>query len=106
MPEAARGDQTDVVESLTGSGSNCASPLTTSTNECSPDVFALEIGIVRKDDKVNPHPKAGCGTDTSGLTTFSSNVFVNNLNAGRNGDNYTSDNTIVTGAPTVFINGR
>jgi uncharacterized Zn-binding protein involved in type VI secretion len=103
MPEAARGDGIDVVESLTGTGFLCGSPLTTATDECSPDVFANGTGIVREDDKVAPHPAAGCGPDESVLTTFSSTVYINGKRAGRKGDEYTPDNTITTGSPDIFI---
>jgi uncharacterized Zn-binding protein involved in type VI secretion len=103
MPEAARGNSVDVVASLTGTGFLCLSPLTTSTNECSSDVFVNGTGVVREDDKVAPHPAAGCGPDESVLTTFSSTVYINGKGAGRKGDQYTPDNTITTGSPNVFI---
>lgn len=105
MPAAARGNSVDVVQSQTGSGTNCASPLTTATNQCSPNVFVNGIGLVRIGDVVQNHPLGGCGPDTSGLTISSSTVFANNKGAGRIGDQYTSDNTITTGSPNVFIGG-
>lgn len=104
MPAAARGDRRDTVASKTGTGMNCASPMTTATNECSPNVFTNGIGSVRKGDKVAPHPRVGCSTDTSGLTTHSPNVFVNGRGFGRLGDQYTSDNTITSGSQNVFVN--
>lgn len=103
MKNAARGDQVDSVYSLTGTGLNCGSPLNTFTDECSPTVFANGTGIVREGDRVYPHPRAGCSTDDSVLTTFSSTVFINGKGAGRIGDQYTSDNTITSGSSTVFI---
>jgi uncharacterized Zn-binding protein involved in type VI secretion len=105
MPAAARGDSQDVVASKTGTGPNCALPVTTSTDECSPNVFTNGIGSVREGDKVAPHPFVGCGNDGSVLTTFSPNVFVNGKGFGRLGDQYTSDNTITTGSSNVFVNG-
>jgi len=105
MPEVARGDQVDTVDSLTGSGGNCAFPLVTATNVCSPNVFANETGIVREDDLIQPHPKPGCVTDTSVVTTFSASVWVNGKRAARKGDQYTSDNIITSGSPTVFFGG-
>lgn len=105
MPEAARGDGVDTVNSLTGSGFNCASPLVTATDVCSENVFVNGIGSVRKDDRIKAHPKPGCSTDTSVVTTYSSSVFINNKNAARKGDNYTSDNTISSGSSDVFIGG-
>lgn len=105
MPAAARGNLTDIVASLTGSGFNCASPLTTATDQCSSNVIVNGQGAVREGDKVAPHPAAGCGPDESVLTTFSSTVFINGKGAGRLGDQYTSDNTITSGSPNVFIGG-
>lgn len=105
MPEAARGDGVDTVDSLTGSGFNCAFPLVTATDICSGDVFVNGIGAVRKDDRIKAHPKVGCSTDTSVVTTFSSSVFVNSKNAARKGDQYTSDNTISSGSSDVFFGG-
>lgn len=103
MAEAARGDGVDVVQSQTGSGLNCAFPLITATDECSPDVFVNGIGLVREGDRVAPHPFVGCGPDESVLTTFSSTVYANGKRAGRKGDQYTPDNTIITGSTNTFI---
>lgn len=103
MSEAARGDGVDTVASLTGTGPNCAFPLTTATDECSDSVFANGTGIVREGDKVAAHPAAGCGPDNSVLTTFSASVKINNKGAGRKGDQYTPDNTITSGSSTIFI---
>ena len=105
MPAAARGDSEDTVFSNTGSGSQCRSPITTSTDECSEDVFVNSIGIVREGDQVAAHPAAGCGPDESVLTSFSATVFVNSKGAGRIGDEYTGDNTITSGSSNVFIGG-
>lgn len=103
MSEAARGDGVDTVASLTGTGPNCAFPMTTATDECSDSVFVDGIGIVREGDKVAAHPAAGCGLDNSVLTTFSASVKINNKGAGRKGDQYTPDNTITSGSSTIFI---
>lgn len=105
MPAAARGDGVDAVFSKTGVGRNCASPTTTATDACSPDVLINGYGAVREGDLVAPHNKGGCVPDESTLTTFSSTVFINGKGAGRLGDQYTPDNTITSGSPTVFIGG-
>lgn len=102
---AARGNGVDSVRSETGSGKNCANPLTTSTNECSSDVIVNGTGIVREGDLVTEHPKRGCLPDTSVLTTFSFSVIVNGKGAGRKNDFYTTDNKITSGSPDVFIGG-
>lgn len=106
MPAAARGNGVDEVFSKTGSGGSkpgCPSPLDTQTDECSDNVFVNGTGIVRINDRVNPHTAAGCGVDQSPLTTSSSTVFINGLGAGRIGDEYTSDNIITSGSDNVFI---
>ena len=105
MPKAARGDGEDTVSSLTGTGRNCANPTNTATAACSGDTFINGTGAVRIDDAVAQHPAAGCGPDTSVLTTSSSTVFINGKGAGRLGDQYTADNTITSGSPNVFIGG-
>jgi len=105
MPAAARGDSVDSVVSKTGVGDECGKPTTTSTDECSDKVFVEGTGCVREGDKVAPHNKGGCSTDTSVLTTFSSKVFIQGKGAGRIGDQYTADNTITAGSSKVFFGG-
>jgi uncharacterized Zn-binding protein involved in type VI secretion len=102
MPSVARGNGTDSVFSKTGSGKDCASPLTTATDVCSGDVFSNNIGVVREDDQVAPHPAAGCGPDESVLTLGAPAVFANFQEVGRIGDEYTSDNIITSGSSNVF----
>lgn len=105
MPPVARGNGTDAVFSKTGSGRNCARPLTTETDQCSENVFANNIGIVRSGDQIAAHPAIGCSNDGSTITTKSSTVFANNLGVARIGDEYTSDNTITSGSANVFAGG-
>ncbi len=103
MPAAARGNGTDKVYSLTGTGINCASPMETTTGFEKCSVFINGQPAVKEGDTVGPHPRIGCSLDTSTLTTFSSTVFFENKGAGRLGDQYTPDNTIITGSSNVFI---
>jgi len=104
MPKVARGDGKDSVASDTGSGYNCASPMTTSTDVCSGNVFTNGIGTVRHGDAVASHPTVGCGSESPGLSSSSPNVFVNGKGCGRLGDIY-SANTITSGSSNVFCNG-
>lgn len=108
MPKVARGNHVDSVASATGSSTNCAAALTTSTNECSPNVFSLGTGVVREGDKVTEHNKTGCTPESPGLSSYSPNVFANGKHLGRLGDNYAGDgsNTITSGSSTVFANGN
>jgi len=102
MPAVAR-INTDDVLSRTGSGFGCGSPMQTTTGAIgSPNVFVNSIAVVRQSDVVGVHPAAGCSTDTSGLSSYSSTVFVNSLGLGRIGDEYTSDNVIISGSTNVF----
>lgn len=106
MPAVARGNGTDSVLSLTGTGGpGCPAPLGTSTDVCSDDVIVNGDGVVREGDKVMAHTAAGCGTDGSVITTFSSTVFANGKGVARIGDEYTSDNLITSGSGNVFAGG-
>ena len=105
MPAAARGEGADEVFSKTGTKKNCKAPVITATNACSLDTFINTFGAVRIDDVVQLHSASGCGPDMSVLTKASTTVFINNKGAGRIGDEYTSDNIIISGSQTVFIGG-
>jgi uncharacterized Zn-binding protein involved in type VI secretion len=107
MPAVARANGVDTVFSLTGTLSSTRplaynNPIDTVTGTGSPDVFVNGTPVVRQDDTVGAHLNSTGGTDTSVLTTFSSSVFVNSKGIGRLGDQYTSDNTITSGSPSVF----
>jgi uncharacterized Zn-binding protein involved in type VI secretion len=102
MPAVARSAGNDRVLSRTGTGYLCGSPMQTVTGTGSPNVFVNNIAVVRQSDVVGVHPAAGCSTDTSTLSTYSSTVFVNGLGIGRIGDEYTSDNIIISGSTNVF----
>lgn len=102
MPPVARGDGTDTVFSKTGSGRRCRRPTTTSTDQCSNNVYVNNIGVVRENDTVASHSSAGCGTDASMISLFSNTVFANDKGLARLGDEYTSDNIITSGSSNVF----
>lgn len=109
MPAVARANGVDTVYSLTGTLSSTTplrydNPINTVTNEGSPNVYVNGTPVVREGDKVGVHLRGDGGTDTSVLTTFSPNVYVNGKRLGRVGDQYTTDNTITSGSPTVFAN--
>ena len=106
MPEAARGSGKDTVDSDTGSGDECKSSSTTSTDICSPNVFVNNFGSVRQGDAVASHLMTGCVDESPGLSTYSPNVFVNGMGMGRLGDDYEGDgsNTITSGSSNVFVN--
>lgn len=105
MAAIARGNGADTVFSFTGTGVDCLSPITTATDVCSGDVFINGEGAVREGDQVAPHPAAGCGNDSSVVTSFSSTVKVNGRGVARIGDEYTSDNIITSGSGTVSAGG-
>lgn len=105
MADAAMGSGSSQVQSLTGSGSNCAFPIMTSTDLCSSQVTIEGKGAVRVGDKVAAHARLGCLPDVSTLTIGSSKVTVEGLPVGRVGDLYTSDNIIITGSSKVSIGG-
>jgi len=115
MPEAARGDATETVNTVhvatgdanTNDSSFCdVAPIITSTNVCSGKVFAQGIGIVRKDDAVTGHPEGGtCDLHTPGLTVGSGKVFIETKGAGRKGDVYDCSAEITSGSAKVFLGG-
>lgn len=116
MPEAARGDATETVDTVhnakgdadTNDNIQCdAAPDETSTNECSGDVFVNGIGVVRFGDKVTEHPfpSSGCQTHEPTLVGGSTTVFINGKAAGRNGDSYGCGATITSGSNNVNIGG-
>lgn len=105
MPNVARGNGKDTVHSLTGTGENCTGgSIDTVTGTCSINVIVNDYGIVRKTDIVGEHQGQNCNTDISQLSTYSPNVFANDLEIGRKDDQYSSDNTITSGSPDVFAN--
>jgi uncharacterized Zn-binding protein involved in type VI secretion len=102
MAAVARSNGADRVFSLTGTGKFCRAPIPTTTGPGSGNVFVNGINPVVLGDAVGLHPANGCGPDTSSLSSASSTVFANGKRVGRISDQYTSDNTIITGSPTVF----
>jgi len=121
MPNVARKDGVDTVST----GHGCDSQ--TVTNTGSGNVFANSIGVVRKGDLDAGHnypvvyyvfvpgnpedpedlgsyvPVVVCEGHTQALSTYSPNVFANNLNIGRLGDTYSGE-TLTSGSPNVFAN--
>ena len=126
MPAVARKDGADSISTNHG----CDTQTVTDTG--SNNVFVNGIGIVRKNDTTVPHgyptvisvfvpdpeppedPPPGyiggsyvdeivCNPHTVALTTYSPNVFANNLNIGRLGDSYSGEN-LITGSSNVFAN--
>ena len=113
MPEAARGDSVETVNTIhvatgdadTEDSSFCdVAPIDTSTNECSAFVFAEGTGIVRVDNKVTAHPIGGtCSTHTPAFNSGTSNVLIEGKNAARKGDTYACGAEIKTGSAKVLF---
>lgn len=123
MPAAAQKDGASSVAATDGAqGSLCATkpsrynwntPTTQSSDTGSSNVFAENIGIVRRGDTMISHPDGvPCVTSpvnhAPALSTYSPNVFVNGRQVGRVGDKYDSDghydHTITSGANSVIVN--
>ena len=102
MPAVARANGADSVFSRTGTGRACRSPVRTSTGSGSSTVFVGGVPVVKRGDTVAFHLAQGCGPDLSTLSSSSSTVFANGQGIGRIGDEYSSDNIITSGFPTVF----
>lgn len=107
MPEVARKDQTDTVQSPDGSGACCADPSVQYTDEGSDNVFVNGIGVVREGDKMIIHDFDGpcCNPHQPVLDSYSSSVFINGKRVGRKGDTYGGDHVISSGSSSVFIGG-
>ncbi len=102
MGLVVRGNGRDRVLSKSGRGFKCKVPMMTSTAQCSPNVRANGIGIVRTGDRVRLHPRAGCSPDIS-IAIGRTRVLVNGRNAVKIGDKYTSDNIIIGGSSNVIF---
>ena len=105
MPGVARGSAVDSVAVPHGSGFNCLSPMTSSTNELSHNVFINGTGVVRKGDKMTKHPAPGCVPHEPALSTHSPNVFANGKEIGDLGDQYGCGGVISSASTNVFANG-
>ena len=76
MPAVARSG-TDSVFSPDGTGYKCRQPMQTSTGQAnSNNVMANGILICVQGNLVAPHPKSGCGPDTSTVSSYSSTVKI------------------------------
>ncbi len=105
MPAAARADGNDRVFSITGAGKDCKFPVQTVTGPGSVEVYINGSKVVVESDQVGSHPFSGCGPDTSTMSEGSGTVFVGGKKIARIGDNYGSDNIIISGSTNVFIGG-
>ena len=126
MPAVARKDSADTI----ATGHGCDATTTTLTG--SGNVYVNSIGIVRRgdlsqvhtyevivaievEDPPPPEPDPDyvpsthteyivtCEPHQVSLTSYSGNVFANDLNIGRLGDSY-SGHTLSSGSPNVFAN--
>jgi hypothetical protein len=126
MPAVARKDSADTI----ATGHGCDATTTTLTG--SGNVYVNSIGIVRRGDLSQVHnyevidsrlvespapdpvPEdyvpsyyteyySTCVPHQVSLTSYSGNVFANDLNIGRLGDSY-SGHTLSSGSPNVFAN--
>ena len=117
MPEAARGDEVDTVDTVhpatgdldTEDSSFCdEDPIDTSTDGCSDKVFAEGTGVVRFGDAVTNHPRGGlCSNHPTAptLNSGSSKVTIQGKKAGRKGDTYSCTAKITSGSAKVLIGG-
>ena len=100
MPAVARGDQVDTV------ATNHVCTGETTTNECSGNVRANSIGIVRKLDKCTSHtwpPLPPCPMHSPPLDAkYSATVFVNSKNLAYVGSQYNGSEDITSGSKNVF----
>jgi hypothetical protein len=108
MTAVARKD--DEVQSPTGIGNRCVSPVKTKVDAVnSHSVFANSKLIPVKGNKIAAHNKKGCTPDESLLDKVSPDVYIGNKQIGRVGDEYGTGtdeaNVITKGSSDVFANG-
>jgi len=99
MTAVARGDQVDSVDT----NHSCQS--TTTTDECSDDVFVNGIGIHRQGDNNTIHlVKSGnsCVPHQTPIIIGSITVFANSMGVARVGDYYTGGEDVASGSHNVF----
>lgn len=104
MPEVARGDMVDTVDSPDGTGDCCREPTVQQTNICSEKVFIEGKGVVRLGDAMVTHNYPGppcCEPHAPVLSKGSQKVFVEGKSIGRKGDPYGSDHIISSGSSKV-----
>ena len=70
----------------------------------SPNVFVNNIAWSRQTDVNTPHvlPPPVCPTQTAGIATGSTTVFVNDLGAGRVGDGISGCTSVAAGSENTF----
>jgi len=100
MPLVARGDSTATVVCdhglpLPSIPTPCGSPSTQTSNECSPNVFVVGVGVVRNGDAMIVHPTAPCPPHAPPCNTYSPNVFANGKEIARISDTYAGPGTHV-----------
>lgn len=108
MTGVVRGDGIDTVNTVhpaVGGDACDASPITTSTDQCSSMVIAGDYGVVRQSDTVRPHTFPGCATHAPGLTTYHPNVIVEGLGIARQGDQYGCGATITSSSSDIMLGG-
>ena len=113
MPLVARGDSSATVAVDHGNPmpsipTPCGTPSTQTSDECSQNVFAVGIGVVRLGDKMISHATPACPPHAPPLDTYSQNVYANGRNIGRERDTYAPVGShVITAANqgTVFANG-
>lgn len=71
----------------------------------SPNVFADGIAVHRVTDSNTPHGYIFCIPHVTQLSKGSSSVYVNNLQLGRIGDDYSCGIKVNAGSPTVYAGG-
>lgn len=106
MPEVARKDGVDSVQSPHGTGVCCVDPEVHETDEGSSTVFAENIGVVRETDRMIPHTYPGpcCDIHAPPMVVCSANVYVENKRLARKGDLYVlaGSHEIITGAASII----
>lgn len=102
MPATARSASTDTVFSPHGTGRNCQSPTTQSTDQGVSKVYIESQLAVHIGNTMIEHPQPGCTPHAPALDSGSSKVFCENQPIARIGDTYGGEHIITSGSSKVF----
>ena len=102
MPAVARSSMNDDVFSPHGTGKQCKTPTTQSTDQGVSKVYVENILAIHVGNTMKMHPAPGCIPHNPPLDAGSSKVLCEGLGIARIGDVYGGEHPIISGSSKVF----
>ena len=102
MPQVARSAKVDTVSSPHGTGNNCASPTTQTTDEGVSKVYVESILAIHIGNMMISHSDVGCIPHAPALNSASTKVLCEGSGIARVGDTYETVHVITSGSSKVF----